>query len=105
MVKLGSRVKDRVNGFEGIVISLTQWLTGCDTVQIEGQHHEGKKQIMSTDMGQVEVLEEAAVVIGNAVVPPPAPEPALETATGYAAQRPATGIKGGPHDVLPDRGR
>ena len=31
-VKLGVKAEDKVSGFQGIVIGLSQWLTGCDQV-------------------------------------------------------------------------
>lgn len=34
-VELGDKVKDVVTGFEGVVIGITQWLTGCDTCSVQ----------------------------------------------------------------------
>ena len=34
---LGDRLKDRVTGFEGIVMSRTEWLTGCNTYGLKSQ--------------------------------------------------------------------
>ena len=37
MIKLGSKVRDRITGFEGIVLGRTVWITGCQTVGVKGQ--------------------------------------------------------------------
>ncbi len=33
-IKLGDEVKCRVTGFQGIVVSTSQWITGCDRVGV-----------------------------------------------------------------------
>ncbi len=35
MLKLGSRVKDTISGFSGILTARTEWLYGCVRVAIE----------------------------------------------------------------------
>jgi hypothetical protein len=35
MVKLGSRVKDSITGFQGIAIGRTEWLYGCARIGIQ----------------------------------------------------------------------
>lgn len=35
MVQLGDRVRDKVTGFEGVVVSRTEWLHGADFVQVQ----------------------------------------------------------------------
>jgi len=43
MLKLGSRVKDTISGFTGILTARTEWLYGCIRVSIEPEVlHEGK---------------------------------------------------------------
>ena len=34
-IELGSKVRDRVTGFEGIAIGRTIWLTGCDNIGVQ----------------------------------------------------------------------
>ena len=35
MIKLGSKVRDTLTGFEGIAVGRTEWLFGCARVTIE----------------------------------------------------------------------
>ena len=35
MIQLGDRAKDRISGFEGIVIGIGQWLHGCRRISIQ----------------------------------------------------------------------
>ncbi len=44
MIALGTKVRERVSGFEGVVVARTTWLTGCDryTVQPSGLDKAGK---------------------------------------------------------------
>jgi hypothetical protein len=43
MVKLGTKVKDSITGFEGIATSRTEYLYGCVRVCVEPQGlHDGK---------------------------------------------------------------
>lgn len=34
MIELGSKVKDKITGFEGIAIARFQWLTGCERYEV-----------------------------------------------------------------------
>lgn len=36
-VKLGDKVRDRVTGYEGTVIGITNWLNGCARLGVQGQ--------------------------------------------------------------------
>ena len=40
-IKLGVKAKDKVTGFEGIVIAKTEWLTGCDQYVLKQKAKEG----------------------------------------------------------------
>jgi hypothetical protein len=40
--ELGDRVKDRVSGFTGIVVSRTEYLNGCKQYGVNPPIHEGK---------------------------------------------------------------
>lgn len=43
---LGDEVKDRITGFQGVIISRTQWLTNCNTygVKTRSLDKDGKPQ-------------------------------------------------------------
>ena len=58
-IKLGDTVKDRISGFTGTVVALTEWLNGCRRITIQpSQLHEGKPVETSTfDAEQVAKVE------------------------------------------------
>ena len=35
MIKLGDKVKDKITGFTGIVVAVTKWLNGCNTIGVQ----------------------------------------------------------------------
>ena len=35
MIKLGSRVRDSITGFEGMAVGRTEWLYGCTRIGVE----------------------------------------------------------------------
>ncbi len=57
MIRLGSRAKDKISGFEGIVTGRTEWLTGCDRYLLEGPHKDGKRVTEGFDEYSLVVLE------------------------------------------------
>jgi hypothetical protein len=61
MKVLGSKVKDEVTGFEGIGVSFTEWMYGCNRVGIESLALKDGKPIPPQyfDEQRVEILEEA----------------------------------------------
>lgn len=95
MIQLGDRVRDRITGFEGIVIGVTDWLYQCrrPIVQPSTLTSDGSPTgTQSFDEDQLEVLERGAF----APKAPVAPAPAAKT--------------GGPRDTPsrradPNRGR
>ena len=59
-VIIGDIVKDRITGFAGVVIGITRWLTGCDTIGIIPQQvtNEGKyPEIQWLDTNRVIVIQ------------------------------------------------
>lgn len=43
MIPLGAVAKDKITGFEGVVVARTEWLNGCARLCIQPQAlHEGK---------------------------------------------------------------
>jgi hypothetical protein len=62
-IQLGDRVRDRISGFEGVVIGITEWLYNCrrPIVQPSTVGSDGKPiETQSFDEPQLEVLESAA---------------------------------------------
>lgn len=58
MIELGSKVRDNVSGFEGIVIGVTHWLTGCDRYVVQAPSKDGKRPDPdSFDERHLKVLE------------------------------------------------
>lgn len=43
MIKLGTRVRDTITGFEGVAVARTVWLYGCSRIAVQSPElHEGK---------------------------------------------------------------
>ena len=84
MIQLGDRVRDRISGFEGIVVGITDWLYQCrrPIVQPSSLTSDGKPtESQSFDEDQLEIVERGAFA-------PKAPEPA-----------PVAAKTGGPRDT------
>lgn len=60
-LKLGDKAKDKVTGFSGTVIAITEWLNGCRRITIQPNTlHDGKPIEGHTfDAEQVEKVEES----------------------------------------------
>jgi len=69
MIALGARVRDRVTGFEGVVIARHEYLYGCIRCSVQTpEFHEGKPVEPQTfDEPSLEVVEK--VVAGHADAP------------------------------------
>ena len=67
-IKNGDRVKDTITGFEGIVIGITSWFHGCDTIGVKPEKlHDGKPiEAVWFDILRLEKIEEKV----SEVVPP-----------------------------------
>lgn len=63
MINLGDKVKDRVTGYEGIVICKTEYLNGCDQCGVKCSIlKDGMPQdAVYVDAAQLEVIEAKAV--------------------------------------------
>jgi hypothetical protein len=70
-IQLGDRVRDRITGFEGIVIGITDWLYQCrrPIVQPAGLHDGKTIESQSFDEDQLEIVE-AGVFAVKAAQPP-----------------------------------
>lgn len=63
-IKLGSKVKDVISGFVGVVVARTEYLFGCVRVQVSPQklEKEGKlPEVVCFDEDQLEVIKENVV--------------------------------------------
>lgn len=66
LVPLGSTVRDVITGFEGTVISYTQYLTGCDCVGVRPAKltKEGKPAECSHfDVTQVKIMKSPSAAV------------------------------------------
>lgn len=59
-LKLGDKAQDKISGFAGTIVAITEWLNGCRRITIQpSQLHEGKPVDNSTfDAEQVAKVEE-----------------------------------------------
>jgi hypothetical protein len=77
-IELGDKVKDKVSGFNGVVVSKTKYLNGCCRVGVKPQSLEKGSTIDEEwfDVGQLEIVDKKAVSVvpkdtgGPAVNPP-----------------------------------
>jgi hypothetical protein len=62
-LELGTRVKDKVTGYTGIVIGRTEWLYGCRRYTVQSQEMKDGKPVdgMGFDEDALEIIEVAAV--------------------------------------------
>jgi len=101
-VNLGDRVRDKITGFQGIVIGVTDWLYQCRRPIVQPEELKDGKMIdsQSFDEDQLEVLAEG-------VVTPKFPHQTSEATPSFdviAEKRLSAPVPtGGPQDV-PSRG-
>lgn len=64
-LKLGCIAKDKITGFQGVVVATTDWLNGCLRVTIQPQEMKDGKPIESHtfDAEQIEVVEPTEVTV------------------------------------------
>ena len=60
MIKLGVKAKDKITGYEGIVIAKAKWLTGCDQYVLKGKAKKGElpEDGQWFDEGMLEIIGE-----------------------------------------------
>ena len=58
-LKLGCVAKDKISGFSGVVVAVTEWLNGCQRITIQPQEMKDGKPIdgHTFDAEQVDVVE------------------------------------------------
>jgi hypothetical protein len=63
MIELGDKVKHKISGFEGIVIGITHYLSGCDQAGIRPQKlHDGKPiSAHWFDVNMIDVIKKGVV--------------------------------------------
>lgn len=63
-IKLGSKVRDKVTGLEGIAIARTEWLNGCFRIVIQPQEFKDGKPVESycVDEPQLEVVDDEHIL-------------------------------------------
>lgn len=61
-IQLGDKVRDKITGFEGIVVSHTVFVAGCERVGVQSQElHEGKPvSVQMFDVPNLTILEKNA---------------------------------------------
>jgi hypothetical protein len=64
-IELGDKVKDRVSGFQGVVVSKTNYLNGCCRVGVKPQALEKGSTIDEEwfDIGQIDLISPKAVSV------------------------------------------
>lgn len=62
-LKLGDKARDRISGFTGIVVAITEWLNGCRRITICPQELKDGKPVESHtfDAEQVELVQDNAM--------------------------------------------
>jgi hypothetical protein len=57
MIKLGQKARDKVTGFEGIIVGRIEYLYGCDQYGLSPEAKDGKiNDTMYFDEGRIEIL-------------------------------------------------
>lgn len=56
-IELGSKARDTVSGWEGVVTARYEYLNGCERYEIGGADKDGKPETFVFDVQQIEVLD------------------------------------------------
>lgn len=84
IIELGSKVKDKVSGFEGITVARTMWLNGCARITVQPPVDKDGKlpDSICVDEFQLELVQAGVVTTGRPdtggplpFVPRPPPNP------------------------------
>lgn len=76
-LKLGDEAKDRITGFQGIVVAVTEWISGCTRTTLQppmgkdGKMPEGQ----TFDEPMLELVKSSKVKVGPKDTGGPRPEP------------------------------
>jgi len=65
--KLGLKAKDKITGFQGIIIGRTQWLTGCNTYTLKPRVDKDGKDCESChfDEDVIEITNKLPLELGK----------------------------------------
>lgn len=76
-LKLGDEAKDRITGFQGIVICVTEWISGCTRTTLQPlMGKDGKLPEPATfDEPMLELVKASKVKVGLKDTGGPRPEP------------------------------
>ena len=55
-IELGAKAKDKITGFEGIIVVRCQWLNGCNTYGIKPQKLKDEKTIDTTYFDEPQLI-------------------------------------------------
>ncbi len=73
-VENGKTVRDKISGYEGVVIARTDWLTGCVRFGVQARKLKEDGGVLDAqwfDESQLEVIDDAGVPNMPGVVEPP----------------------------------
>lgn len=69
MIKLGSKVRDTLTGFEGVAVARTEWIYGCARVGVEKEGLDEKGTPVEAqwfDEQRLELVESRPVAVSEA---------------------------------------
>ncbi|MEW8027811.1 MAG: hypothetical protein AB2806_08740 [Candidatus Thiodiazotropha sp.] len=63
MIELGKKARDKITGFEGVVIAKVTYLTGCDQYGLTPPAKDGKvNDTQYFDEGRIELIPDSPIV-------------------------------------------
>jgi hypothetical protein len=59
MIELGAHVRDKITGFEGVVVAKTEYLTGCNRISLQSKELKDGKPLdwQNFDEDQCEIID------------------------------------------------
>lgn len=110
-IELGVDARDRISGWEGVVVARYEYLNGCQRYEIGGVTREGKPEGFVFDAQQIEVLSEprqellgmpAPLPGHDQPVPGPYPDPTQTRVPGTSSEANRRAHQpGGPRGTAP----
>ena len=55
-INLGDRVKDRITGYQGIVVAITYWLNKCTRITVQSEKLKDEKPVDSSTFDDTDVV-------------------------------------------------
>lgn len=84
-IELGDRVRDKITGFTGIVIGITDWIHGCRRPIVQGESLDSDGKLVPSESFDEPQLQ----VVSRAVLTPTRPGVEHGERTGGPAQTPS----------------